>query len=148
MEWKTYQLVNYGTGEVYTVESLTAQYLYNRACSIRRENIRYNMPQDNIKLFIGDRIIAEWKGKLETPIEDLGINLPIYYCLKRRGLSTIGQVIQYAYTKDIDRRLSDKRQYELAKILMIYDKNAACKLIRKLNDRKFKKLKGGFRNDN
>ena len=134
-----YTLVNYGTGEISTIKADSPQMLYNRADSLRRECIRYNMPQDTIKLFCGDVIIAVWAGGMDTPLEALGLDMEVYKCLYAIGLRTIGDLAQYAYTKDIDLWIDDKKQYKIAKIIMLYDKNAACKLIRKLNNRRFKR---------
>ena len=47
-----YALINYGTGEIYSIsgEKITCQYLYNRALSQRREALRYGYALDKMHL--------------------------------------------------------------------------------------------------
>jgi hypothetical protein len=142
----TYALINYSTGEVFSTEGRYAvQYLYNRALSIRRHNRRYDLTQDELELVLFDenripaKTIEKWAGGVDTPLEDLALSVRVYYTLKRRGVNTVGEAAMYALTGDIDSRLPSKAQYELARRLLCYCPEAASKLIRKLNLRRFGK---------
>lgn len=146
---KMYALINYGTGEVFTIsgENITAQYLYKRALSQRRENVRYGYALDKMQLvkcsdyehIMQGAIIQEWEGGLNTPIEELRLPVRTYWVLKRRMLDNVGLILSYAVQEDIFRRLPNKAIFGLAKTLMPYDKVTACSLIRRANLRRIKK---------
>lgn len=145
---KRYALVNYDTGEVYTIEGdgITCRSLYKRALSIRRENIRYNYRQDKMHLFRLDEgksltngaLLQEWEGGYNTPIEELGLSVRVYWSLKNRRCDNVGQILEYAASNDIFRRLPTKGITELIKVLRAYDKPKAVALTRKMNERRFK----------
>lgn len=143
-----YCLINYTTGEVYTVKgAISAQFLYKRALSHRRFCIYRGYSQDYMRLYafndgeahFSGRVVEEWQGGQFTPIEDMGLCVRAYYALLRRGCKTAEQVARYVYEKDIDRRLPDKVQYQVAEVLDAYDHEAACHLRKKLNLRHYKK---------
>lgn len=146
---KMYALINYGTGEVYTIsgENITAQYLYKRALSQRRESVRYGYALDKMQLvkcsdyehIMQGAVIQEWEGGLNTPIEDLRLPVRTYWALKRRRLDNVGLVLNYAVQEDIFRRLPAKAIYGLAEILKPYNEATACSLIRRTNSRRIKK---------
>ena len=142
----TYALINYSTGEVYSTEGRYAvQYLYNRALSIRRHNRRYDLTQDELELVILDdnripaKTVEKWAGGVDTPIEDLALSVRVYHTLKRHGINTVSEAAAYAIGSMIDSRLPSKAQYELAHRLLSYCPEAASKIIRKLNLRRFGK---------
>lgn len=143
-----YCLVNFTTGEVYTtIGAPSAQYLYKRALSHRRFCIYRGYSQDFMRLYayndenapLSGRVIEEWQGGQFTPIDDMGLCVRAYYALLHRGCKTAEQVARYVYDKDIDRRLPDKVQYQVAEVLNAYDREAACYLRKKLNLRRYKK---------
>lgn len=144
-----YALVNFGTGEISTIsgENITCQYLYNRALSQRREAVRYGYALDKMHLvrcsdykhIMDGAVIQEWKGGLNTPIEDLHLCVRTYYTLKHRRLDTVGLVLDYVKQEDIFSRLPQKALYDLAKTLKPYDEATACGLIRRVNLRRLKK---------
>lgn len=144
-----YALINYGTGEIYSVsgENITAQYLYNKALSIRRECIRYGYALDKMQLvrcsdynhIMQGAVIQEWEGGYNTPIEDLRLCVRTYYTLKNRRLDTVGLILEYIKQDDIFRRLPSKALYDLAETIKPYDEATACGLIRRTNLRRIKK---------
>ena len=144
---KFYALINYGTGEVYTITAPTCQALYKRAMHIRRECIRYGYMQDNIRLLTCDSyadihngsVIAEWKGGSDTPILDMGVSMPLYNRLHRRGIDTAESLAEYAKGMMIFSRLPSRMIREVIEVLQPYDKRAAMKLTRHLNERGFKR---------
>lgn len=140
-----YALVNYGTGEIFTIsgENITCQYLYNRALSQRRKAVRYGYALDNMRLLrvTGESLhdgvtIKEWAGGLQTPIEDLGLCVRTYWTLKHRRLDTVGLILDYVKQDDIFRRLPQKALYDLAKTIKPYDGATACGLIKRVNLRR------------
>lgn len=144
-----YALVNFGTGEIFTIsgENITCQCLYNRALSQRREAVRYGYALDKMHLvrcsdykhIMDGAVIQEWEGGLNTPIEDLGLCVRTYWTLKHRRLDTVGLVLDYVKQEDIFSRLPQKALYDLAKVLKSYDEATACGLIRRVNLRRLKK---------
>lgn len=146
---KMYALFNYTTGEVRSMISPTCQALYKRAISDRRSNVYYGYAQDNMRLIACDGydyenlrkgvIIQEWKGGLNTPIEDLGLTVRVYYSLKRRKVDTVEQMLDYVKTEDVFRRLPTKALYQIVHILRAYDKATAENLTRRINERKIKR---------
>ena len=144
-----YALVNYGTGEIYTIsgENITCQYLYNRALSQRREALRYGYALDKMQLvrcsdyehIMNGAVVQEWEGGFNTPIEELRLCVRTYWTLKNRRLNNIGLILDYVKGEDIFRRLPSKALYDLAKVLKPYDEAAACGLIRRVNERRIKK---------
>ena len=146
---KMYALINYGTGEVFTIsgENITAQYLYKRALSQRRENVRYGYALDKMQLvkcsdyehIMQGAIIQEWEGGVNTPIEELRLPARTYWSLKCRRLDNVGLILSYAVQEDIFRRLPNKAIYGLAETLKPYDEATACSLIRRANRRRIKK---------
>lgn len=145
---KRYALVNYDTGEVFTIEGngITCRYLYNRALSIRRENVRYNYRQDKMHLYRLEEgksltngvLLQEWEGGYNTPIEELGLSVRVYWTLKNRRCDNVGQILEYAADDDIFRRLPTKGITELIKVLRAYDKPKAVALTRKMNERRLR----------
>ena len=141
-----YALVNFGTGEIFTIsgENATCQCLYNRALSQRREAIRYGHALDRMHLvrcsdyehIMEGAVIQEWEGGLNTPIEDLGLCVRTYWTLKHRRLDTVGLILDYVKQEDIFSRLPQKALYDLAKVLKPYDEATACGLIRRVNLRR------------
>lgn len=146
---KMYALINYGTGEIYSIsgENITAQYLYNRALSKRREAVRYGYALDKMHLvrcsdyehIMGGAVIQEWEGGYNTPIEDLGLCVRTYWTLKNRRLDNVGLILDYVKGEDIFRRLPYRALYDLAKVLKPYDEATACGLIRRVSLRRIKK---------
>lgn len=146
---KTYALINFGTGEIYSIsgENITAQYLYNRALSQRREAIRYGYALDKMHLvrcsdyehIMSGAVIQEWEGGLNTPIEELGLCVRTYWTLKNRRLDTVGLMLDYIKQDDILRRLPSRALYDLAEIIKPYDEATACGLIRRTNLRRIAK---------
>ena len=145
-----YALINYGTGEIYCIsgENITCQYLYNRALSQRREARHYGYALDKMCLVKCSNyehvtqgiVIQEWEGGLNTPIEDLGLNVRTYWTLKKRKCDTVGSILKYfSVTDELLERFSAKTLYMLAKVLKPYDKAAACQIIRKCNLRRINK---------
>ena len=146
-----YALINYGTGEIYSIsgENITAQYLYNRALSIRREALRYGYALDKMHLvrcsdyehIMNGAVIQEWEGGYNTPIEDLRLCVRTYWTLKHRRLDNVGLILDYVKQEDILRRLPSKALYDLAKVLKPYDEATACGLIRRVNLRRIEMKK-------
>ena len=144
-----YALINYGTGEIYSVsgEGVTCQYLYKRALSVRREALRYGYALDKMHLvkcsdyehIMNGAIIQEWEGGYNTPIEDLKLCVRTYWTLKNRRLNNVGLILDYVKGEDIFRRLPSKALYDLAVVLKPYDEATACGLIRRVNLRRIKK---------
>lgn len=141
-----YALVNYGTGEIYTIsgENITCQYLYNRALSQRREALRYGYALDKMQLvrcsdyehIMNGAVVQEWEGGFNTPIEELRLCVRTYWTLKNRRLNNVGLILDYVKGEDIFRRLPSKALYDLAKVLKPYDEATACGLIRRTNLRR------------
>lgn len=141
-----YALVNYGTGEIYTIsgENITCQYLYNRALSQRREALRYGYALDKMQLvrcsdyehIMNGAVVQEWEGGFNTPIEELRLCVRTYWALKNRRLHNVGLILDYVKGEDIFRRLPQKALYDLAKVLKPYDEATACGLIRRTNLRR------------
>ena len=141
-----YALINYGTGEIYSIsgENITCQYLYNRALSQRREAIRYGYALDKMHLvkcsdyehIMNGAVIQEWEGGYNTPIEDLRLCVRTYYTLKNRRLDNVGLILSYVKGEDILHRLPSRALYDLAKVLKPYDEATACGLIRRVNLRR------------
>ena len=141
-----YALVNFGTGEIYSIsgEKITCQYLYNRALSQRREAVRYGYTLDKMHLvrcsdyehIMNGAVIQEWEGVLNTTIEDLRLAVRTYWTLKNRRLDTVGLILDYIKQDDILRRLPQKALYDLAVIIKPYDEATACGLIRRVNLRR------------
>lgn len=144
-----YALVNYGTGEIFSIsgEKNTCQYLYNRALSMRREALRYGYTLDKMHLvrcsdyehITNGAVIQEWEGGLNTPIEDLRLCVRTYWTLKNRRCDTVGLILDYVQSEDIFHRLPARALYDLAEVLKPYDKATACKIIRRTNERRIKK---------
>ena len=93
---KNYALVNYSTGEIFSMSSdddgFTAQTLYRRADSLRRECIRYGYAQSTLELIncskcpnaIRDGIImCQWAGGTATPVEEMGFSVRTLHHLVR-----------------------------------------------------------------
>jgi hypothetical protein len=141
-----YALVNFGTGEIFTIsgENITCQYLYNRALSQRREAVRYGYALDKMHLvrcsdykhIMEGTVVQEWKGGLDTPIEDMGFCVPAYYLLKRRMCNTAREVAEYICQEDIFRRASRRVQLDIVRIMKPYSEEATQKLIRGINKRR------------
>ena len=141
-----YALINYGTGEIYSIsgENITCQYLYNRALSQRREAIRYGYALDKMHLvkcsdyehIMNGAVIQEWEGGYNTPIEDFRLCVRTYYTLKNRRLDNVGLILSYVKGEDILHRLPSRALYDLAKVLKPYDEATACGLIRRVNLRR------------
>lgn len=145
---KIYALVNYSTGEVYTVEGegVTCQSLYKKALSCRRNAIYCESMQDYIRLLRVDgygydsitngTIIQEWKGGANTPIEEMGLCVSAYYPLKKRGCKTAEDVAIMVRSCAVWTFIPRKALHELARIMNEYDKPAARVLIRRINERR------------
>lgn len=145
---KIYALVNYSTGEVYTVEGegVTCQSLYKKALSCRRNVIYCEGMQDYIRLLRVDgygydsitngTVIQEWKGGMNTPIEEMGLCVSAYYPLKKRGCKTAEDVAIMVRSCAVWTFIPCKALHQLARIMNEYDKSTARVLIRRLNERR------------
>ena len=144
-----YALINFDTGEIYSIsgENITCQYLYKRALSVRREALRYGYALDKMHLvrcsdyehIMNGTVIQEWRGGLNTPIEDLKLCVRTYWTLKNRRCDTVDLILDYVKSEDIFHRLPAKALYDLAEVLKPYDEATACKIIRRTNERRIKK---------
>lgn len=145
---KMYALVNYSTGEIYTIEgeNITCQNLYKRALSCRRKAIYSEAMQDYIRLLRVDSygeimngsVIQEWQGGMNTPLEDIGLRVSAYYPLKKRGCKTAEDVAIIVKSCAVWTFIPRKALISLARILQQYDDVAARVIIRRINERRIK----------
>lgn len=146
---KKYALINYTTGEIYSMSSedsrFTAQALYKRAESLRRECIRYGYRQSRLELVdcsmcpnkvLDGKTIQLWYGEDTTPLEDMGFSVRTYHMLKKRGCDVARLVADYAMGTSIFWNIPRKSILEIERILRAYDIVAAQTLRRNINKRR------------
>lgn len=149
---KKYALVNYSTGEIFSMSSendgFTARTLYRRADSLRRESIRYGYAQSTLELIdcskcpnaIRDGIVIyNWLGGTATPIEEMGFSIRTLHHLQKRGLGSAFDVASYAMGIDIFSRFPKSGILEIERIIRPYDEEAARILRRHINKRRGEK---------